>query len=101
MDLKKVKNDEKLSICRFYYRAGFCLLPLVWLVNAAWFFKEGFVKPPYEEQKQIRKYVIHSAIGALIWAVVVATWVTVFQTHRVSWGELGDELSCLIPTGEP
>ena len=33
---------------------GFALLPFLWFVNSIWFFKEAFLKPPYEEQKQIK-----------------------------------------------
>lgn len=37
------------------FTAGFALLPFVWFVNSIWFFNEAFRKPPYEEQKLIRK----------------------------------------------
>lgn len=31
------------------------LLPFMWAINAVWFFKEAFTKPPFEEQEQIKK----------------------------------------------
>lgn len=34
---------------------GCLLLPFVWAVNAVWFFREAFIKPQYEEQKEIKK----------------------------------------------
>lgn len=43
--------------------------------------------------------VILSSIGAAIWAVVIAVWVYIFQTHRAEWGEFGDQISFIIPTG--
>uniref|UniRef100_A0A1B6J8L5 Gamma-secretase subunit PEN-2 n=1 Tax=Homalodisca liturata TaxID=320908 RepID=A0A1B6J8L5_9HEMI len=99
MDLAKMKNDKKLYLCRWYFRAGFAFLPFVWLVNAVWFFEEAFKKPPYEEQKCIQKYVVMSGIGAALWAIVIAVWIYMFQTHRTEWGEMGDYISFIIPTG--
>lgn len=99
MDLSKVKNDEKLRLCQWYFKAGFALLPFVWFVNSIWFFNEAFRKPPYDEQKLIRKYVTLSAIGAFIWTIILSAWIYIFQTNRVAWEEFGDYISCLIPTG--
>uniref|UniRef100_A0A0A9VWP5 Gamma-secretase subunit PEN-2 n=1 Tax=Lygus hesperus TaxID=30085 RepID=A0A0A9VWP5_LYGHE len=99
MDLSKVNNEDKLKLCRWYFKAGFFCLPFVWLINSIWFFKDAFLKPEYDEQKSIRKLVIWSAIGALVWAIAVASWVTTYQTHRVAWGEFGDLISVVTPTG--
>ncbi|BET00295.1 unnamed protein product [Nesidiocoris tenuis] len=99
MDLGKVNNQEKLKLCRWYFKAGCYCLPFVWLVNAAWFFKHAFLEPEYEEQKSLKKLVIWSGLGALVWAVAIAAWVITFQTCRVSWGEFGDAISVVIPTG--
>ncbi|XP_065172242.1 gamma-secretase subunit pen-2 [Atheta coriaria] len=99
MDLSKQTNDKKLHLCRWYFKVGFALLPFVWAVNAVWFFCEAFQKPEYPEQKQIRQYVIYSASGALVWLVGLVTWVIIFQTHRVEWGEFADNISFIIPLG--
>ncbi|PNF37725.1 Gamma-secretase subunit PEN-2 [Cryptotermes secundus] len=101
MDLSKMKNDKKLYLCRWYYRAGFAFLPFLWCVNAVWFFAEAFRKPPYEEQREIRKYVVMSGIGTIIWTAALTTWITVFQLYRAEWGETGDWISFIIPTGIP
>ncbi|CAH1395618.1 unnamed protein product [Nezara viridula] len=101
MDLSKVKNNEKLELCSWYFRAGFFGLPIVWFVNAVWFFNEAFRKPVYEEQRAIKRYVIFSGIGALIWSIVIGTWVYIFQSYRVAFGEFGDSISFVIPTGVP
>ncbi|CAD6219404.1 GSCOCG00004954001-RA-CDS, partial [Cotesia congregata] len=55
MDLSKMPNDKKLHLCKWYFRVGFAALPFVWAVNTIWFFKEAFLVPHYEEQKQLRK----------------------------------------------
>ncbi|XP_014467936.1 PREDICTED: gamma-secretase subunit pen-2 [Dinoponera quadriceps] len=101
MDLAKVPNERKLYLCKWYFRVGFALLPFLWAVNAIWFWKEAFVEPSYEEQKQIKKYVILSAIGAAIWATALLAWTITFQTQRAAWGEFADAISYIIPTGIP
>lgn len=110
----KFEKYQNLSIL-----AGFAFLPFVWVVNAVWFFETAFKKDPFDEQKAIRnckcKYrsrfvddslplsplsdVIYSAIGSLIWFLVIATWVAMFQANRIAWGEWADDLSFIIPLG--
>ncbi|XP_038622838.1 gamma-secretase subunit PEN-2 [Tachyglossus aculeatus] len=101
MNLERVSNEEKLHLCRKYYLGGFALLPFLWLVNVFWFFREAFLAPAYSEQGQIKSYVQRSAVGLLFWLVVLTAWITVFQTHRAQWGEVGDYLSFTIPLGLP
>ncbi|NP_991139.1 gamma-secretase subunit PEN-2 [Danio rerio] len=99
MNLERIPNEEKLSLCRRYYLGGFAFLPFLWLVNILWFFKEAFLKPAYTEQPQIKSYVKKSALGLLLWVAVLTTWITVFQHFRAQWGEVGDYLSFTIPLG--
>ncbi|XP_033222361.1 gamma-secretase subunit pen-2 [Belonocnema kinseyi] len=101
MDLSKTPNDKKLFLCRWYFRAGFAMLPFLWAVNTIWFSKQAFVEPPFEEQKQIRKYVILSAIGTLLSSIIFGAWIAIFQTQRAAWGEFADSISYIIPTGIP
>ena len=101
MDLQKVSNDEKLKLCRKYFYGGFALLPFLWLVNTVWFLRDAFFKEEFDEQKELRKYVIRSAIGAFVWTIGVAIWISIYQLNRAYWGELGDKISFLIPLGRP
>ncbi|XP_044739366.1 gamma-secretase subunit pen-2 [Chrysoperla carnea] len=101
MDLGKLPGERKLYLCQWYFKAGFAFLPFLWAVNFLWFFSEAFRKPVYDEQKQIKKYVVLSGIGTLIWFIILTSWIIVFQTHRVAWGEFADYLSFIIPLGEP
>ena len=94
-------NDEKLRICRRYFYGGFALLPFLWFVNTIWFLRDAFFKEEFEEQKEIRKYVVRSGIGTFVWTVAIVTWITFYQLHRADWGELGDRISFLIPYGRP
>nr|AEF33369.1 putative gamma-secretase subunit pen-2 [Crassostrea ariakensis] len=101
MDLAKVKDEDKLNLCRKYYIGGFAFLPFLWFVNSIWFFREAFLKPEYQQQKQIKTYVIRSMIGTAIWIAIITTWVVLFQTNRVAWGITADKISFLIPKGIP
>lgn len=101
MNLERLPNEEKLSLCRKYYLGGFAFLPFLWLVNVIWFFRDAFVKPAYTEQLQIKTYVKRSAVGLLLWVAVLTTWITIFQHFRAEWGEVGDYLSFTIPLGIP
>ncbi|XP_015432247.1 PREDICTED: gamma-secretase subunit pen-2 isoform X2 [Dufourea novaeangliae] len=94
MDLSKIPNDKKLYICKWYFRAGFALLPFLWAVNAVWFAKEAFTVPHYEEQKQIKRC-------AGLWSAALLAWIITFQTQRTAWGEFADSISYIIPTGIP
>lgn len=74
MDISRVANEQKLNLCRWYFRGkakillisfellqfllsavGFAFLPFVWLINFIWFFNTAFKKDSFEEQDAIRK----------------------------------------------
>ncbi|XP_051632228.1 gamma-secretase subunit PEN-2 [Manacus candei] len=101
MNLDRVSNEEKLELCRKYFRGGFLLLPFLWVVNVVWFFREAFWAPPFGEQQQIKRYVVRSALGAGLWGVSLGVWIGLFQTRRGQWGALGDALSFTQPMGVP
>jgi len=101
MDLNRMRNEDKLDLCRKYFFGGFAMLPFLWVVNTIWFFREAFLVPTYEQQKQIRTYVIRSFVGGAIWIAAIVAWVTVFQLNRASWGATADRMSFIIPTGIP
>eukprot|EP00040_Diaphanoeca_grandis_P002833 m.22836 g.22836 ORF g.22836 m.22836 type:complete len:99 (-) comp13970_c0_seq1:235-531(-) len=96
MDLKKATPDEKYHVCKRYYIGGMFCLPWLWLINAVWFGKEAFKT---EADPRIRKMVVFSGIGALIYIIAIAAWASYFQSHRVEMGALGDSLSANIPKG--
>jgi len=101
MDLSKVKDERKRELCKRYFFYGIACLPFLWAVNAVWFYKEAFTRSAFPEQKDIKKYTILSAVGAIIWIIGILAWVVVFQTNRASWGAYGDDLSFVIPRGRP
>lgn len=101
MDLTnpKVTDDEKFQLCRKYFLFGWALLPFLWAVNAIWFFREAFVRPPFPQQKAMKTYVVMSGVGSLIWWAILISWIVTFVSKRAEWGELGDRLAFNIPTG--
>lgn len=37
-----------------FQSGGFAFLPFLWFINSVWFFREAFLKPEYQEQRQIK-----------------------------------------------
>ena len=104
MDLNsaQVSDDEKLKMCKYYFYGGFALLPFLWAINVVWFFKEAFIrKPEFPQQKDLKQFVMWSAVLSAICLAGLITWISIFTSHRASWGLLGDQLSFNIPTGSP
>ncbi|KAK5638406.1 hypothetical protein RI129_012701 [Pyrocoelia pectoralis] len=101
MDLEKMTNDKKLYLCKWYFKVGFACLPFLWTVNVIWFFNEAFRKPKYDEQQHIKRYVIFSFIGSVIWGIIILSWIIAFQVNRAKWGEFADDISFIIPLGVP
>merc|ERR1712112_199341 len=97
--MNKMKNEDKLVICKKYFYGGFAFLPFLWFINSFWFFKEAFRKPFYAEQKQIKTYVLWSMLGSFLWLGGLVAWNIVFHMKRVQWGELGEDLSFILPKG--
>ena len=98
MNLERVSPEEKVKLCRKYFYVGFFALPVVWLVNAMWFFKDAFINkdPP----PMLRRYVIYSAIGSLAWIILMVSWISCYQSLRPDWGAFGDYISFNVPRGE-
>ncbi|PAV76524.1 hypothetical protein WR25_13650 isoform B [Diploscapter pachys] len=85
MDISKLTDQEKLAVCRKFFRIGFFFLPLVWAVNFFWFFSDAFCsKTNTVTRKQIRKFVILSGVGAFIWIAAFVIWETIFQVSFIS-----------------
>lgn len=100
MDLSKATNEQKLNLCGWYYKLGFAFLPFLWFINVIWFFPWAFWQKPFDEQKQIRSYVIRSAIGSILWTSGLIAWIVVFQQNRAEWGATADSMSFIIPLGK-
>lgn len=96
--LDKLSREEKIKICRTYWLLGLPLLPLVWVINVCWFFKEAFLKP--DPIPEIRSYVIRSALGAVFYLAGIIAWVVAYQRYRGDWGETAWKLALYVPLGK-
>uniref|UniRef100_A0A8R1HGF4 Gamma-secretase subunit PEN-2 n=1 Tax=Caenorhabditis japonica TaxID=281687 RepID=A0A8R1HGF4_CAEJA len=99
MDISKLSDVKRVDLCKKYFLIGFCLLPLVWIVNTFWFFSDAFCFPINPHRRQIRKYVIGSIIGSLFWAILIASWEIFFQYYRAQGLVWSDKLTFVFPTG--
>ena len=98
MQLAKLTDEDKLKISRKYFIIGFFLLPMVWLMNSVWFFREAFCKKT--ASPRLRRYVAGSMVGFLVWLAVFIVWVSVYQTQRPHWDAIGDYISFTVPLGK-
>ncbi|KAK3738519.1 hypothetical protein QZH41_012048 [Actinostola sp. cb2023] len=119
MDLRKVPDEEKVRLCRkytimswqlaldlrtilcFFFVVGLAFLPFVWFINVVWFFREAFCRDSFPGQAKMKGDLIKSGIGLAIWIAGLVTWIVIFLNNRASWGEFGDQISFLIPLGQP
>lgn len=115
VSLAKKSPEERLNICRKYFLGGFAFLPLLWLINCVWFYKQAFKVESYPQQAQIRSCsfdlsefylvnvvrldVIKSAIGSLVWLIIIVAWNVTFQLTRTKMGPTGDHLTFVLPRG--
>ena len=97
MNLDKAKEEEKVAISRKYFVGGFFCLPLLWAVNSVWFFKQAFRK---NGNQLIRRYVVGSMLGTVVWIAIAVLWISVYQTQRPKWGSFGDYISLTLPYGK-
>ena len=78
-------------------------LPFLWFVNVVWFYPYAF-RTTYESEedesrrRQLKRYILWSAIGVAVWSVVLVAWVSFFQINRTSlaWG---DAFTFMLPVG--
>jgi len=97
----KVTPEEKVDLCKKYFYLGWLFLPFVWGVNAVWFYPEAFCKPEFPGQSTIKKLVVASGAGALLWGAGLVAWMAVFTANRAEWGAVADRMSFNIPLGQP
>ena len=97
MQLAKLTEEEKLKISRKYFIIGCFLLPMVWLMNSVWFFREAFCRR--DAPVKLRRYVGGSLAGFLVWLAVFVVWISVYQTQRPRWDAAGDYISFTVPLG--
>ncbi|KAF3793166.1 putative gamma-secretase subunit PEN-2 [Nymphaea thermarum] len=71
-----LNEQESLKYARTFFRAGFFLLPWLWAVNCFYFFPV-LTKSP-SSYPQIRRYVVGSAIGFVLFTTALCSWAFTF-----------------------
>nr|XP_018910164.1 PREDICTED: gamma-secretase subunit pen-2 [Bemisia tabaci] len=94
-----MKIEKKLAMCKLYFYGGFLFLPLLWLINVVSFFKISHRKSTVPAEQELYRFVVMSGVGVAVWTVILSVWIYTYQTNRVKWGDFGDDISFLIPTG--
>ncbi|CAK9231382.1 unnamed protein product [Sphagnum troendelagicum] len=70
-----VYNEEAVKLAKSFYYGGFLLLPLLWFVNCFYFWP---VLQHREAEPLIRRYVVKSGIGCVLFSVVLLAWALTF-----------------------
>jgi len=94
---KNMSEQEILNISKKMFYGGFAFLPWLWLVN--WIYFHQVLKQRPGLPDKIHFYVKWSLRGSMIWAILIAIWIIVFQTNRVKWGHHIDGLYVTVPKG--
>jgi presenilin enhancer 2 len=70
-----VYNEEAVKLAKSFYYGGFLLLPVLWFVNCFYFWP---VLQHREAEPLIRRYVVKSGIGYMLFSVVLLAWALTF-----------------------
>ncbi|XP_008795229.1 probable gamma-secretase subunit PEN-2 [Phoenix dactylifera] len=75
-----LSEEESVAYARRFFLWGFALLPLLWAVNCFYFWPVLRSRPSSSPSSfsRIRPYVLRSAIGFLVFAVLLSSWVLIF-----------------------
>ncbi|KAG2237202.1 hypothetical protein INT48_006606 [Thamnidium elegans] len=94
--LEKMSSEEHVSISKKMFYGGFAFLPFLWLVNFLYFFNTS--RQP-NAPKALKKYIYMSLVGCLIWFIILTSWYGLFVNRRISWGQVADRITVVIPKG--
>ncbi|XP_020600298.1 probable gamma-secretase subunit PEN-2 [Phalaenopsis equestris] len=78
-----LSEERSLEYARSFFRWGFFLLPFLWAVNCFYFWPVLRSRSPSSSFQRIRPYVVGSAIGFLIFTVLLSSWALTFAIGGV------------------
>ena len=111
-----LSNEKHLRIAKTLFYAGWGCLPILWLYNVFLFSPMIWRKHshlstdisnslhqnsclPNDEELALRRMIIYSLIAGVLSILCMISWYVIYVTQRYSWGEVGDQLSLIIPKG--
>ncbi|XP_055832340.1 probable gamma-secretase subunit PEN-2 [Solanum dulcamara] len=71
-------EQESIDQARRFFKFGFLLLPWLWAVNCLYFWPV-LRRPSSYYHRDLRRYVVRSAIGFTVFAVILTSWVVTFS----------------------
>lgn len=74
------------DIARRMFLVGSCLLPVIWFVCVARFWRALAAAPAGAEAEELRTWVTRSAVGLACAVAVFTAWTIIFQTKYEAWG---------------
>ncbi|XP_077213807.1 putative gamma-secretase subunit PEN-2 [Tasmannia lanceolata] len=85
-----LSEEESLTYARRFFKFGFCLLPWLWALNCFYFWP---VLRSSSSFPHIRRYVVGSAIGVMVFTVLLSSWALTFaiggeRLFGPVWGNL-------------
>ncbi|KAL3528082.1 hypothetical protein ACH5RR_012738 [Cinchona calisaya] len=72
-----LSEEESIGQARKFFKFGFLLLPWLWAVNCFYFWPV-LKMPTSHNHPQLRYYVVGSAIGFLVFTVLLSSWTLTF-----------------------
>jgi presenilin enhancer 2 len=98
MKLEKLTSTELHQLSKKYFYLGFLFLPFVWVLNVVWIFPFLIQKREYQNYNEIKRILIYSLIGAILWIIGITIWISLYLTNRNIW-TFADFISVFIPQG--
>ncbi|XP_068648742.1 probable gamma-secretase subunit PEN-2 [Aristolochia californica] len=72
-----LSEEDSLSYARKFFKFGFLLLPWLWAINCFYFWP--VLRHPSSFSRLLRRYVVQSAIGFVVFTVALFSWALTFM----------------------
>ncbi|KAK4430329.1 putative gamma-secretase subunit PEN-2 [Sesamum alatum] len=73
-----LSHDDSLEHARRFFKLGFLCLPFLWAVNCFYFWPVLRHPNSHDSHPDLRRYLVGSAIGFLLFAAILSSWALTF-----------------------
>ncbi|CAA2982279.1 probable gamma-secretase subunit PEN-2 [Olea europaea var. sylvestris] len=74
-----LSHQDSVAYARRFFNFGFLCLPFLWAVNCFYFWPVLRHPNSHNFHPQLRRYVVGSAIGFLVFALILSSWSVTFM----------------------
>lgn len=74
-----LSHQDSVAYARRFFNFGFFFLPFLWAVNCFYFWPVLRHPNIHNSHPQLRRYVVGSAIGFLVFALILSSWSVTFM----------------------